>query len=104
MKPTFPSETTRYFHTYRGVSLPLTLTEELEPAALGNRGTFFRASYDAGGRMVRCEKVVYGEVELEHVYEYDALGRLRRATVTAAGDEPRVLAFEGAEPIQGSST
>jgi hypothetical protein len=86
-------EATRYFLTYRGVRLPLALSEELEPAAARHRGTYFRAYYDANGRIVRCDKLVYGEVELEHVYEYDASGRLRQATVTTAGDEPQVLSF-----------
>ena len=89
-----PNATPRYFLTYRGVSLPLALAEELGPEGLGNRGTYFRAHYDGAGRIVTCEKMVYGEVELSHVYEYDALGRLTRATVTAAGDDPQVLTFE----------
>lgn len=88
MKPDTAAKAARYFLTYRGVALPLALAEELELAALGNRGTYFRATYDGSNRMIRCEKLVYGEVELEHVYEYAASGRLARATVTAAGDEP----------------
>jgi Family of unknown function (DUF6156) len=104
MKPDLTTETTRYFLTYRGVGLPLALAEELDAAALGNRGTYFRATYDGAGQLVRCEKLVYGEVELEHVYQYDARGRLVRATVTSAGDDPQVLAFEPTSPGQGSST
>ncbi|MGK3993551.1 DUF6156 family protein [Sorangium sp. So ce1024] len=89
-------ETIRYFLTYRGMGLPLSLGEELDAASVENRGTYFRARYDAHSRMVRCEKLVYGEVELEHVYEYDTEGRLTRAVLTTAGDEPRVLTFDPA--------
>jgi hypothetical protein len=85
------SETTRYFLTYRGVGLPLALVEEVDRAAIANRGTYFEALYDATDRMLRCEKRVYGEVEFVHVYEYDAQGKLTHATITTAGDEPQVL-------------
>lgn len=86
-------ETLRYFLTYRGVSLPLTLSGELDEAAIGNRGTFFRAYYDARGRLVRVEKVVYGEIELEHIYEYDNAGRLAQARITLAGEETQCISF-----------
>jgi hypothetical protein len=87
-------ERTRYFLTYRGVGLPLALSGELEVAALEHRGTYFRAYYDTRDRLVRCEKLVYGEVELEHVYSYDTAGRLQQARVTFAGEEPQILSFE----------
>ena len=51
--------TLRHFLTYRGVTLPLTLTEELAPDALRNRNTYFRAAYDAADRMIWLEKLVY---------------------------------------------
>ncbi|HEY6880051.1 MAG TPA: DUF6156 family protein [Polyangiales bacterium] len=88
-----PVETTRYFLTYRGIRLPLALCEELEPSSARHRGTYYRGHYDADGRMVRCEKLVYGEVELLHEYAYDGSGRLCQATVTTAGDEPQTLTF-----------
>jgi len=81
----------RYFLTYKGVSLPLQLADELDEAGVQNRGTYFRASYDAQGRLLRCEKIVYGDIELEHVYTYDAGGRLREAQITSADEEPRIL-------------
>lgn len=87
------SSCTRYFLSYNGVSLPLALTGELQPAAIVNRGTYFRAQYDARGRLVLIEKFVYGEVELEHVYEYDNAGRLQMARVTQSGEDPQVLSF-----------
>jgi hypothetical protein len=58
----------RYFLTYSGVRLPLKLMQPLEPNELDNRNTYFRASYDPEGRITAIEKLVYGEVELSHVY------------------------------------
>jgi len=84
----------RYFLTYHGVSLPLALSGELDPASVVHRGTYYRAQYDARGRMICCEKFVYGEVELEHVYEYDTTGRLLQARVTTTGEEPQFISFE----------
>lgn len=86
-----PATRERYFLTYRGTRLPLQLTEELPAESLGHRNTYFRAHYDAQDRMLWCEKLVYGEVELSHHYEYDAAGRLHRAVITAGDDEPRTL-------------
>jgi hypothetical protein len=85
---------TRYFLTYHGVALPLSLSVELEPRAVMHRGTYFKAHYDQRGRMVRCEKLVYGEIEFEHEYEYDTAGRLQQARITHAGEEPQVVSFQ----------
>lgn len=85
------SPTLRYFLTYRGVALPLCLTEELEASALRHRNTYFRAAYDAQGRMLWVEKLVYDEVEMRHDYAYDADGRLARAVVQTADEEPQEL-------------
>lgn len=79
----------RYFLTYRGLSLPLALTEELAPAALRNRNTYFRAAYDKTGRMLWVEKLVHGEVELRHDYRWAEDGNLCGATVSMPGEEPR---------------
>lgn len=81
----------RYFLTYRGTRLPLQLTEELPAEALGHRNTYFRARYDAQDRLLCCEKLVYGEVEMSHRYEYDADGWLCRAVISVGDDEPRTL-------------
>ena len=56
--PTRPTPTLRYFLTYRGVTLPLCLTEELAPDALRNRNTYFQADHDEAGRMLWLEKMV----------------------------------------------
>lgn len=84
----------RYFLTYRGVTLPLALAEELPADGLRHRNTYFRAAYDAADRPLRIEKLVYGEVELRHDYEWLPDGRLGRATVHTLDEEPQVLELE----------
>ncbi|MCC6296476.1 MAG: hypothetical protein IT469_07215 [Pseudomonadales bacterium] len=81
----------RYFLTYRGTRLPLQLTQELPTGALRHRNTYIRARYDGLDRLIRCEKLVYGEVEMIHAYEYDPAGRLCRAIITVGDEEPRTL-------------
>jgi Family of unknown function (DUF6156) len=88
------SETVRYFLTYRGVRLPLTLTEELAPEALQHRNTYLRAGFDAAGRTLWLEKRVYGEVEMRHDYRWHDDGRLAGATVRTLDEEPRELSFD----------
>jgi hypothetical protein len=86
--------TVRCFLTYSGVKLPLQLSQELDTASLRHRNTYFRAEYDAQGRMRRCDKMVYGEVEMRHDYSYDEAGALREAVITSADeDEPQVMTF-----------
>lgn len=77
----------RYFLTYRGVKLPLQFAEELAPDALTNRNTYFVVTYDDAGRISRCEKRVYGEVEMSHLYEYGDDGRLVSACITVGDDD-----------------
>lgn len=74
-------DNSRYFVSYTGVKLPLRLINPLTIADLSNRNTFIRASYDAQDRLLGFEKMVYGEVEMWHRYEYDAEGVLRRAEI-----------------------
>jgi hypothetical protein len=85
--------TLRYFLTYRGSKLPLTLTEELDPAALQHRNTYLRAEIDTAGRTLWLEKMVYGEVEMRHDYHWDAEGRLTGATVQSPDEDPREIRF-----------
>lgn len=92
------TESLRYFLTYRGVTLPLQLCEELAPVALRNRNTYFRAAYDAAGRVRWLEKLVYGEVEMRHDYRYGSDGVLRSATISAPDEEPQVLELGSAMP------
>ncbi len=79
----------RYFLTYRGMRLPLQLTEELPADALANRNTFFRAGYDEAGRLCWIEKLVYGAVEMRHDYAWGADGELDAVTVQVDGEDPQ---------------
>lgn len=84
----------RCFLTYSGTKLPLQLSQELDPAALRHRNTYFRAGYDAQGCMRWCEKLVYGEVEMRHDYLWGEAGLLQ-ATLHTPDEEPQVLALPG---------
>ncbi|CAN2535458.1 hypothetical+protein [Methylocapsa aurea] len=85
------AEDYRYFLTYSGVGLPLNLMSQLDPNDLNNRNTYFRARFDGAERLLVCEKLVYGEVELSHTYEYRAEGGLARALIVMGEDETEVL-------------
>jgi Family of unknown function (DUF6156) len=92
----------RYFLSYSGVSLPLRLVSPLAANELQNRNTYFRAVYDEADRLVSCEKLVYGEIELTHLYEYRANGVLSRARISMGDDEPTEILFdENGAPIRG---
>ena len=84
----------RYFLTYTGVKLPLTLLNELDADQLGNRIAYFRGYYNDLGQLVRLQKMVYGETEMEHRYQYDATGILRQAEIIDIDGEAAVLAFD----------
>lgn len=85
----------RYFATYSGVKLPIKLSQPLEESAIANRNTYFCAFYDAAGRMECFQKIVYGEVELQHRYQFNANGTLKQAEVTDMEQEVTVLNFDG---------
>jgi ABC-type tungstate transport system permease subunit len=87
------TEASRFFLATNGIKLPLQLVSEIEAAALTNRNTYIRAFYDDAGRLLRFEKMVYGEIELTHIYQYDAEGVLRRAEIAMVDEEPTVLEF-----------
>lgn len=88
------STVSRYFVTYSGVGLPLNLISPVEEDTLKRRLTYFRGYYDGDDRLVAVEKIVYGEVEFEHRYEYHPDGRLKSAEVIEADEEPRVMTFD----------
>jgi hypothetical protein len=90
----------RYFLSYSGVRLPLKLLGPLEASELKNRNTYFRATYDAEGRIVSCEKLVYGEVELRHVYAYDAGGALARARIAMGEDVSEIDCGADGAPLR----
>ena len=87
----------RYFITYSGVKLPLKLVNPLSEADRQNRNTFFRAYFDADERLQLCQKLVYGEIELEHRYHYYPSGALQQAEITDADGELTVLDFAATE-------
>ena len=84
--------TRRYFVSYSGIKLPLKLVNEISEQALHNRNTYFCGHFDANDRLVRCQKIVYGEIESEHVYSYHDNGALKLAEITE-DDETRELSF-----------
>jgi hypothetical protein len=87
-----PSLVCRHFVSYSGVKLPLKLVNELTEAGLNNRNTFYRGYFDTQGRLLVCQKIVYGEVESEHRYQYDGEGVLKHALIIE-DDEERGLDF-----------
>ena len=86
--------TTRHFTTYSGVKLPFKLVSELTDADLRNRNTFFRGYFDSDDRLLGFDKLVYGEIELAHRYEYDAAGTLRHAEITDVDGDVTELSFD----------
>lgn len=95
----------RYFISYSGVQLPLNLVNELDEEGLQNRITYFRAFYDDEDYLKILEKVVYGEIEFIHHYEYHANGAISKAILIEDEDElPRILNFDrdgNAMEVQG---
>jgi hypothetical protein len=92
----------RYFLSYAGVSLPLKLVTELEPAQLENRNTYFRGYFDEQQRLTALQKIVYGDIELDHRYTYHGNGALSQAEITDADGELTVLEFdEQGQPLDG---
>ena len=85
--------TCRHYVSYTGVGLPLKLITPLDDATLDGRITYFRGYYDEGELLIAVEKVVYGEVEFEHRYRYDADGRIKSAELREPDEEPRVMEF-----------
>ncbi|MDO9424158.1 MAG: DUF6156 family protein [Methylobacter sp.] len=82
----------RYFVSYSGIKLPLKLVNEITETSLNNRNTYYRGYFDVQNRMLLCQKVVYGEVESEHQYQYYECGVLKSAQITE-DDEVRKIHF-----------
>ena len=83
----------RYFVTYTGIKLPLKLTNELTDADLENRNTFFCGYFDQQDRLLRLEKIVYGELEMQHLYTYHDNGLLKQAEIINSDEEVTTLNF-----------
>ncbi len=84
----------RFFASYSGVRLPLNLVGAIDADALSNRNTFIRAYFDRSGALRGFDKIVYGEVELAHRYDYHATGKLSRAEITMLDEDPVILRFD----------
>lgn len=93
----------RFFVSYSGVKLPLNLVNAIAPDALSNRNTFIRAYFDKAGMLRGFDKVVYGEVELAHRYQYDGNGALRRAEITMLDEDAVVLSFDEAGVVNSKA-
>jgi hypothetical protein len=84
----------RHYVSYSGVKLPLKLITPLDDDSLDRRITFFRGYYNTQEQLVAVEKVVYGEIEFEHRYDYYPDGRLKSAELREPEEAPRVLSFD----------
>lgn len=87
------ADTCRYFTSYSGVRLPLKLVGELDKNDMRNRNTYFRGNFNADNQLLRCEKIVYGEVEFRHNYRYHADGRLAQAEIDDGSGAPQIIAY-----------
>lgn len=83
----------RNFVSYSGVKLPLKLISPIDGGTVEGRITYFRGFYNNDEHLLKIEKVVYGEVEFTHYYEYHSDGRLKSAELIEADCEPRVMTF-----------
>lgn len=82
----------RYFVSYSGIKLPLKLVNEISEVGLINRNTYYRGYFDGQDKLLLCQKIVYGEVESEHKYQYFDNGVLRQAQI-AEDDEVNVIQY-----------
>ncbi|MDX1914011.1 MAG: DUF6156 family protein [Methylophilus sp.] len=85
--------TRRYFSTYSGIKLPIKLSQPLEEASIANRNTYFIGYYDKADVMIGFQKMVYGEIELQHYYVFNIDGKLIQAEITNVEQEVTVLDF-----------
>lgn len=90
---TEPALQQRHFTSYSGVSLPLMLINELEES-IERRVTYFTGFYDDKGQLLRLEKVVYGEIEFAHEYQYSVEGQLSRAVIMEDDEVARTVVFD----------
>ena len=83
----------QFFASFVGIGLPLRLISELEPSAIIHRNTYFVAYYDEAGRQTRCDKMVYGDRMLSHLYEYYPSGLLKSASIRSDEDDDGGVIF-----------
>ncbi len=84
----------RYFSTYSGIKLPIKLSQALEETSIVNRNTYFIGYYDKAEVMIGFQKMVYGEIELQHYYVFNIDGKLIQAEITNEEQEITVLDFK----------
>lgn len=74
--------------------MPFNLVNAIPQELLSNRNTFIRAYFDKAGVLTGFDKVVYGEVELTHRYQYHDNGTLRSAEVAMLDEDAVVMCFD----------
>lgn len=84
----------RFFVSYSGVKLPFNLVNPIPEEGLSNRNTFIRAYFNEADVLVGFDKVVYGEIELAHRYEYHANGLLSLAEINMLDEDVVVMRFD----------
>ncbi len=84
----------RFFVSYSGVTLPLHLVNAISPDQLMNRNTYIRAWFDNEERLTGFDKLVYGDVEMAHRYDYHGNGALKQARIIMPDEEPVTLCFD----------
>jgi hypothetical protein len=84
----------RHFVSYTGVALPLKLITPLDDESMDRRITYIRGYFNDQDQLMGLEKVVYGEVEFEHHYQYHEDGRLKSAELIEADEEPNIMYFD----------
>lgn len=90
----------RHYVAYTGVRLPFKFVNEITDHDLHLRNTYFKAFYDDTQRLVSCQKIVYGDIEFEHKYDYYHNGKLKRAEIREADEEIRIINYsEQGEPL-----
>ena len=86
--------TPRFFVTYTGVKLPFKLVNELQPSEVENRNTYFCGYFDERARLIGFDKLAYGEIELQHRYEYHDNGTLKQVEITDIDREVTSLKYD----------
>ena len=67
---------------------------ELDVSQLENRNTYFRGYYDLESRLIKLQKLVYGEVEMEHRYAYHPNDRLSSVEIIDLEGERNEMHFD----------
>ena len=83
----------RYYLSYTGVGLPLKLVNSLAFDETNNRNTFFAVMLDKYGHEALIHKVVYGEVEMSHNYNFTPSGELISAEITDIEGATQTITF-----------